>query len=219
MYLKDFINKYNGKKVDYDGAYGGQCVDLFRYFNKEVLEIAQPKGVNGAKDFWNNYSKDVNLYNNFDKIANTPTFVPQEGDIAIWGNGAYGHIAICTGKGDVNTFESFDQNYPTGSVCHYQSHNYSGFLGVFRPKSQNKIKAPVITEFKVRVDKSCGAYVRKEPNTKSATVPQPGNQKYLNKGDIFVAVGTVKGENVSGNDIWYKSKKGNYLWSSGLTRI
>lgn len=75
------------------------------------------------------------------------------------------------------------------------------------------------TEFKVRVDKVCGAYVRKEPNTKSATVVQPGNQPYLKKGDVFVAVGTVKGEKVSGNDIWYKSKKGNYVWSFGLAKI
>lgn len=74
-------------------------------------------------------------------------------------------------------------------------------------------------EYKVRVDKKCGAYVRKEPNTKSAIVPQPGNQKLLNKGDVFVAVGTVKGEKVSGNDIWFKSRKGNYVWSHGLTKI
>jgi len=216
MYLNDFFNKYNNEKVDYDGAYGGQCVDLFRYFNKEVLGIAQPKGVNGAKDFWNNYDKDANLFNNFDRIKNTPTFVPQLGDVAIWGNGTYGHIAICTGKGDVKTFESFDQNYPTGSACHYQTHNYSGFLGVFRPKAQDKI---AVAEFKVRVDKECGAYVRKEPNRQSATVPQPGNQKYLNPGDEFWAVGTVEGESVNGNNLWYKSRKGNYVHSRGLTKI
>ena len=219
MYLEDFLKKYNGKKIDYDGYYSTQCVDLFRQFNKDILGIAQPRGVNGAKDFWTNYPNDPNLYNNFDRIANTPSFVPQFGDVAIWGNGTYGHIAICTGKGDVNRFESFDQNYPTGSACHYVTHNYSGFLGVLRPKAQNKLKAPAVTEFKVRVDKDCGAYVRTEPNTKSATVKQPGNQPYLKKGDVFVSVGTVKGENVSGNDIWYKSKKGNYVWSLGLTRI
>lgn len=143
----------------------------------------------------------------------------KNGDVAVWGNGAYGHIAICTGVGDVNTFESFDQNYPTGSVCKKVKHNYSGFLGVFRPKAQDKIKAPVQTEFKVRVDKDCGAYVRKEPNTKSATVKQPGNAKMLYKGDVFVAIGTVKGEKVSGNDIWYQSKKNNYVWSGGCSKI
>jgi hypothetical protein len=214
MYLQDFFNKYNGKKVDFDGHYGAQCVDEFRQFNKEVLGIAQPRGVNGAKDFWNNYSNDTNLYNNFDKIANTPSFVPQFGDVAIWGNGAYGHIAICTGKGDVNKFESFDQNYPTGSACHYVTHNYSGFLGVLRPKAQNKLKAPVATEFKVRVDKAA-ANVRKEPKL---SAPLAGS-KVLHKGDVFVATEIVNGDNVNGNNKWYHSKVGNYVHSRGLTRI
>lgn len=217
MYFKDFRNKYNGKKIDFDGAYGGQCVDLFRQFNKEVLGIAQPKGVNGAKDFWNNYSKDANLYNNFTRISNTPSFVPIEGDVMVWGNGTYGHIAICTGEGDVNYFNSFDQNYPTGSACKVVKHNYSNVLGVLRPKAQNKIKAP--STFWCRVDKACGANVRKEPNTKSATVMQPGNQKYLNKGDKFECVDLVTGENVNGNNKWYKSKKGNYVHSNGITKI
>ena len=70
------------------------------------------------------------------------------------------------------------------------------------------------TEFKVRVDKK-EANVRKQPNTNSALA----GSKVLYKGDVFVAVGTVKGENVKGNDIWYKSKKGNYVWSGGLKRI
>lgn len=192
----------------------GQCVDLFRQFNKEVLGIAQPKGVNGAKDFWNNYDKDANLHNNFDRIANTPSFVPQLGDVAIWGNGTYGHIAICTGKGDVNRFESFDQNYPTGSVCHYVTHNYSGFLGVLRPKAQNKIKAPVVTTFKVRVDKA-EANVRKQPKL---SAPLAGS-KVLHKGDVFVATEIVTGDNVNGNNKWYHSKVGNYVHSRGLTKI
>jgi hypothetical protein len=30
MLLEDFVKKYNKKKVDFDGVYGAQCVDLFR---------------------------------------------------------------------------------------------------------------------------------------------------------------------------------------------
>lgn len=215
MYLQDFINKYNGKKVDYDGAYGAQCVDLFRQFNKEVLGIVQPKGVNGAKDFWSNYSKDSNLYNNFDKIANTPSFVPQFGDVMVWGNGTYGHIAICTGKGTVQTFESFDQNYPTGSTCHYVTHNYTGVLGVLRPKAQNKLKAPVQNTFWCRVDKACGANVRKAPKLSAALA----GSKFLKKGDKFQCTELVTGDTVSGNNKWYHSKVGNYVHSNGITKI
>ena len=210
MKLQEFLNINNGKKLDFDGHYGAQCVDLFRCFNRDVLGIAQPRGVNGAKDFWNNYSNDPNLYDNFTRIANTPDFVPQFGDIAVWGNGTYGHIAICTGKGDVKTFESFDQNYPTGSACHYQTHNYSGFLGVFRPKNQENI----VSYFNVRVDKA-EANVRKEPNL---SAPLAGS-KVLYSGDVFKATEIVTGQDVNGNNQWYHSKVGNYVHSRGLTRI
>lgn len=221
MYFRDFVNKYNGKKVDFDGYYDAQCVDLFRQFNKEVLGIAQPKGVKGAKNFWTNFDNDPNLYNNFTKIANTPSFVPQEGDVAIWYNGTYGHIAICTGIGDVNKFESFDQNYPEGSACKKVTHNYSKFYGVLRPKAQEKIKAPapapapVQEVFWCRVDKACGANVRKEPRL---SAPLAGS-KFLNQGDTFKCTELVTGDNVNGNDKWYHSKVGNYVHSNGITRI
>lgn len=141
MFLNEFINKYNGQKVDFDGAYGAQCVDLFRVFNRDVLEIEQPRGVKGAKDFWANYDTDSVLQANFDRIANTPEFVPILGDVAVFYNDTHGHISICTGENsDTKVFESFDQNYPYGSACHKIQHNYSNFYGVLRPKNQDKIR-------------------------------------------------------------------------------
>lgn len=72
----------------------------------------------------------------FEIIKNTPEFVPQVGDLCVWDkkfNGTAGHIAIATGKGDTNTFESFDQNI--GSLYpQVIKHNYVHFLGVLRPK-------------------------------------------------------------------------------------
>lgn len=141
MNFWDFINKYNGKYIDYDKAYGNQCVDLFRQFCKEVLEMdIQARGVNGAKDFWKNYDNEQALKDNFEKISNTPDFVPWTGDIAIFYNGNYGHISICTGQNsNTSIFESFDQNWPTNSVCKKVSHNYKNFYGVLRPKNQDKV--------------------------------------------------------------------------------
>ncbi len=42
MKLKEFIAKYNGKKLDYDNAYGIQCLDLFNQYLVDVFGIAQP---------------------------------------------------------------------------------------------------------------------------------------------------------------------------------
>ena len=143
MHYKDFIAKYQGKYLDYDKAYSCQCVDLFRYFCKEVLAINQPKGVSGAKDFWTNYSSDPNLYNNFEKIANTPSFVPQPGDVWIWNAnyGKYGHIAIESyAKATTSTFQCFSQNDPSGSPCILKNYKYVSVYGVLRPKNQANIK-------------------------------------------------------------------------------
>lgn len=137
MLVKQFLEKYNGKKADFDGAYGGQCVDLFRFFNKEVLDIPQPRSVVGAGDFWGNYDTDPNLRENFIKIVNTADFVPIEGDVVVWNKragGGYGHIAIVVGSDHTKDyFHSFDQNWSKVSLSEVVKHDYKNVYGVFRP--------------------------------------------------------------------------------------
>lgn len=144
MTFEQFITKYDGKGVNYDGAYGNQCVDLYRQYVKEVCNVPQSPSVAGAKDIWNNY-----LSAHFDRIANTPTGVPSTGDIVIWGSaiGQFGHIAIFI-SGNTKTFTSFDQNWPdTGGkgVAHKQSHDYKGVLGWLRLKSTTPPPPPPST--------------------------------------------------------------------------
>jgi len=89
---------------------------------------------------------------------------------------------------------------------------------ILRPDNQSKLGINGSSTFTVRVDKA-EANVRKEPNTTSQTVMQPSGANCLKKGDTFKSVGTVTGDSVNGNNIWYKSAKGNYVWSGGLTKI
>lgn len=126
----DFINIWNGKPCDVDGYYGYQCMDLAHRYAIDCVGKDVP-AVGGAKDEWN---LEIDGY---EKIANSPTNVPAKGDIMIWGTGvgAYGHIAIFI-SGDANSFQSFDQNWPVGTYCHVQQHNYNGVLGWFHPKTQ-----------------------------------------------------------------------------------
>lgn len=132
MTLGEFFDKYEGKYVDFDGEWGAQCVDIVRQYIKEVLEFPQPPPVIGAADLWESYLADF-----FEQVPNTPTGVPKAGDIIIWnrklGNG-YGHVAIASGTGNTAGFTSFDQNYPLGTPCHFQDHNYSSVTGWLHPK-------------------------------------------------------------------------------------
>jgi hypothetical protein len=138
MTIKQFVDKWIGKELDWDNFYGGQCVDLFRYYCDEVLQIKQPAGVWGAANFWTNFDTDPVLRDNFTKISNTADFVPLEGDVAVWNfnaGGGFGHIAIVIGNDHTKSyFHSFDQNWSRVSYCEIVKHTYTNFYGVLRPK-------------------------------------------------------------------------------------
>lgn len=139
-----FVTKYLNRFVDYDKRMGFQCVDLMRQYVKEVYGLdaykAIPAGAT-AKVIFQNFKS--NQY--FTKILNTPDGVPKKGDIVFWGTylgvtGWAGHVAIYH-EGNVWTFISLDQNYPTGKpvllVKHGSSkyfHGYRGVLGWLRRK-------------------------------------------------------------------------------------
>ena len=137
MTFDEFIKQYTNKPVDFDGIYPNQCMDLMHQYAYDVLGItdksvlAKPSAYQVFTQFaWPNY---------FEKVTNTPDGVPQKGDIVIFGTyvGAYGHVCVFV-NGDVNTFNSFDANWPTGTLPHIQGHNYNGVLGWLHPIASNQ---------------------------------------------------------------------------------
>lgn len=134
-----FITKYSGKKIDWDGKYQGQCVDLFRQYCHDVFGMKkQPRGVYGAADFWENFELDPVLKLHFFRIPNTLDFIPKKGDVMVWKRSAgkgYGHISIVH-SANVWTFISFDQNWRKLNVSELTKHNYlyPGVYGVLRKK-------------------------------------------------------------------------------------
>ena len=102
MTLKRFVVTYNGKKVDWDKAHGYQCVDLFRQYCKDVLNIKQVPPVDGAKDI-------INKPGDF-KISKG-AYAP--GDVLIYdetSSNPYGHVCILVSLLDSDTFIVFEQN-------------------------------------------------------------------------------------------------------------
>jgi hypothetical protein len=148
MVYDEFQKKYIGKAVDYDGVAGVQCVDLVDQYLKEVFGITGVY-VGGAKDLWYKFSSFPALVKAFTQVANTRDLVIKKGDIIIWGGGSWGHTGLGTGNGDINWFESLEENTlgrhePTQLVKHYFN-NRSGadccypVLGVLRAKDQSKV--------------------------------------------------------------------------------
>jgi hypothetical protein len=69
-----------------------------------------------------------------------------------------------------------------------------------------------VTAFPVTVVVAASSlYVRSAPNTSASLA---GSQ-VLHAGDEFTAVNGIRGENVNGNDLWWVSSFGNYVWSGG----
>jgi hypothetical protein len=131
MTLQEFIAKYTGKGIDFDGHYGFQCVDLYRQYVQDVVQCPQSPGVTGAKDIWTTYLPEY-----FERITNTPEGIPLEGDIMIWGDayGQYGHVAVVL-SGNLTTFTCFSQNDPAGVLSGTKKYSsYKPTLGWLHPK-------------------------------------------------------------------------------------
>lgn len=140
MNYNEFINEYNGKSIDYDGACGAQCVDLIQLYVEKCFTGVHQVIYANAKDYFENF-ENLPINEIFTKIENTADLVPEEGDIAVWGaelGNQYGHIAIATGEGNTKEFKSYDLNWGN-KIVHEVTHTYKGFLGVLRAKDQSKI--------------------------------------------------------------------------------
>lgn len=168
MTFDQFIKNHLGKGVDVDGAAGVQCVDLATAYFNEVFGSGIKNFWFDAHHFWDLFEQNAWLKANFTKLANTPAFVPQKGDVAIWSgslNGGWGHIAICDGVGDTTYFYSYDQNWSgRHDPCARVKHSYSHIAGFLRPKEQSKLTGalPVLDETGMKQgDKNLGVYYLK----------------------------------------------------------
>lgn len=138
MSFNELLGILNGEYKEIAGTSAkNQCVDLANTYIKYVLRLPIVEFAN-AKDF---PIKVAQQGNNYNWILNSPTNVPKEGDLVIW-DGVYGHIAIFI-EGDANKFISFDENFPTGSPCHIQEHDYKNVIGWLHPKNSAVITQPI----------------------------------------------------------------------------
>ena len=115
-----WVRSLEGQGIDFDGAYGNQCVDLIKAYYNYLGETA-PRG--NAYDYTYNALPD-----GWERIQGAE---PQPGDILVYTGGSYGHVAICTGEN-----ESYHQNWGGSYVQCVNGSCYStgyGYWGVIRP--------------------------------------------------------------------------------------
>ena len=135
MNLQEFIEKYNGKHVEYDGVSPNQCVDLVKAYNQEVIGGSPLSG--DAYTYTRNERPETYQYR-----KNDPLFNPPIGSVGIWntkvGKGR-GHLGIIT-HATLFSFVSFNQNWPEGSPSKLVNHNYKNVVGFLIPYGKGVVE-------------------------------------------------------------------------------
>lgn len=135
--VQQFVEKYNGSSVDFDKKYGAQCVDLFNFYNSEVVGapfIGTP-ATGGARDLYDVESPvRAQYYKKLDANSHLQT-----GDVTVYGdpNGRYvengrviflGHVRVYIGDG-----KFIEQNGKIAGKTIVNSDKVGGLLGILRP--------------------------------------------------------------------------------------
>lgn len=125
-----FVTKWRGKAMDYDGAYGTQCVDLFNYYSRDVVK-ASFAPVGSAYQLYSIYDSSK-----YTRLSASTT--PIKGDVAVWssalsGSGGHGHVAVVLSQVNSSTLQVFDQL--PGGVARVANFGKSNLLGYLRPKT------------------------------------------------------------------------------------
>lgn len=213
MDLQGFINTYNGTYVDYDGAYGAQCADLFNQYTQDVVG-GNPHASSylGAQEIGLNSLTFGGVYEQYPS-----SILGKAGDVVIWSGsfgaylgGGYGHVAIMVedeveGTGIVRVIS---QN---PGPAHIMNLSTNGCIAYLRPVRANPAPVKTVTGTNQRAVGGAGVKYRKDSNTGADII------QVFGPGDVLDFKGFVHGENVSGNDVWFVGAyTGGFAWSGGF---
>lgn len=141
--LAQFVAYWSGRYCDFDGYYGGQCVDEADFYIRDVWGLP-PFFVNGAVDLFGHRPDAIEWIAN--EVGNAKQF-PRPGDLIIWhldakiGTGVNGHVAVCV-RASGTSFVSLDENWPLGARPHLVTHDYEGVRGWGRRRPPVIVKPP-----------------------------------------------------------------------------
>ena len=132
--FNEFKNKYLGIKVDIDGAYGGQCVDLFNAWNKDynngIYINCKPTGY--ARSLAENKANNGILKYFKETAVNNMI----EGTVVVYGKCKFapeGHVCFFIKDNGNGTYRALQQNYNNKQYVTIDNNPYEGIIGAFIP--------------------------------------------------------------------------------------
>jgi len=204
MNHQEWVSKWLGKPIDYDKAYGAQCVDVARQYAADVHGVTNLEGVHGAVDFFVKHSsRPIQIANYFAIKYQEGMEIPQ-GALVVWGaiisNGNFGHIGICDSSTqltltvlDQDGFDNPQRDVKLGSVNGLRKRtvtygNVLGYLVLRQDRNQ--------TSSEIRI-------LNKPPESWSASVTNrypPADAKFA-----------LSDRTALLNDYWFNTVTKNYM--------
>lgn len=209
MNIREWMNAVNGKIIDMDGAYGGQCWDLWSSYARNVYGIptTDTNTVDGyaASVYTARYDRSRALQDTFSREAGN--YTPVYGDVAFWNGNGMNHVAIVVRDNGNGTINTMSQN---PNKAGYVTISKNGIIGYFHPRtastpapapSNNNNVTIIPRTYKVNVDV---LNVRSAPSTSAQVVAQYhyGQTVNLSEGGV-----------IADGYIW-----AHYVGGSGATR-
>ena len=200
MNIQEWMNNVNGKIIDMDGAYGGQCWDLWSSYARNVYGIpaADTNTVDGyaASVYTARYDRSKALQNTF--IREAGKYTPVYGDVAFWNGNGMNHVAIVVRDNGNGTLETMSQN---PNKAGYINISKNGIIGYFHPRNREGDNNITARAYRVNVPV---LNVRSAPSIHSQVVAQ------YRKGQT---VNLMSGTTIADGYIW-----AHYVGYSGKTR-
>lgn len=200
MNIQEWMNNVNGKIIDMDGAYGGQCWDLWSNYARNVYGIpaADTNTVDGyaASVYTARYDRSKALQNTF--IREAGNYTPVYGDVAFWNGNGMNHVAIVVRDNGNGTLETMSQN---PNKAGYINISKNGIIGYFHPRNRDGDNNITARAYRVNVPV---LNVRSAPSIHSQVVAQ------YSKGQT---VNLMSGTTIADGYIW-----AHYIGYSGATR-
>lgn len=200
MNIQEWINSVNGKTIDVDEAYGGQCWDLWSSYAQYVYGIprADTNTVDGyaASVYTARYSRSRALQNTFAKEP--ANYTPVYGDVAFWKRSGMNHVAVVIKDNGNGTLTAMSQN---PNKAGYLNISKNGIIGYFRPRNRGGDNNIAARTYRVNVPV---LNVRSKPSVHSQVVAQ------YRKGQT---VNLMSGTTIADGYVW-----AHYVGGSGKTR-
>lgn len=244
--ILEWIKTAPGVAMNLDGAYGYQCVDLANQYACDIFGVpwrTAMTGVTGAKQILDAASDTY--FTRTDNNPNRPEQIPAPGDVVVWGgNGSnrWGHVAVVESAdqngmwvvqqdGFAPPLQFVNDSWYSAKPAHrawlgYDNPGTGMVSGWLTPRPEKIINskpvivpspAPVPTPSEAvasneRIVGAFGVVYRKEPK-----VAEGNEIDTFNPNVKLTFNGFIRGQNVQGNDIWFRGAfSGGWCWSGAF---